>query len=103
MAPLPSNLPSIARSGMAAADQRLQAHAHNLANAGTEGFRRSAVQAQAVEGGGVQTRWTRSADIGPALAEDLVGQRMASHAFAANLAVFKTWDQMTGSLLDAVA
>lgn len=88
---------------MAAADQRLQANAHNVANLATDGFRRSAVQAQAAEGGGVRTAWTRSDAAGPALAEDLVGQRMASHAFAANLAVFKTWDQMTGSLLDAVA
>lgn len=98
-----SALPSIARSGLAAADQRLQAHAHNLANAGTEGFRRSTVQAQSAEGGGVRTQWTRSDGTGPALAEDLVGQRMAGHAFAANLAVFKTWDRMAGSLLDAVA
>jgi flagellar hook protein FlgE len=40
---------------------------------------------------------------GAAMAEDLVGQMQAGHAFAANLAVFKTARQMSQTLLDLKA
>jgi len=94
---------AIALSGMAAAQQRLQAHGHNLANLGTEGLRRSAVVQTAQAGGGTSSAWTQAANAGPAMVEDLVGQMSARHAFGANLAVFKTHDAMAGALLDAVA
>lgn len=94
---------AIALSGMGAAQQRLQAHAHNLANLGTEGFTRSAVvQAERV-GGGTTAAWDRASAQGHAMVDDLVGQMMAGHQFTANLAVFKTHDAMAGALLDAIA
>ena len=97
------NTSSVALSGMAAAQQRLQAHAHNLANGGTEGFRRSMVAQTEAATGGTTATWQRAAAAGPDLAADMVGQLSASHAFMANLAVFKAGDTMAGALLDAVA
>ncbi len=97
-----TSLPSIALSGLGAADAAMQAHAHNLANLGTEGFRRSGTLQTAQPGGGVQAEWTRAAAPGHAIEADLVGQLQAKNAALANLAVFRSWDQMTGSLLRAV-
>lgn len=93
----------VALSGMAAAQQRLQAHAHNLANGGTDSFRRSAIAQTEAASGGTLATWQRAAIAGPDLTADMVGQLSASHAFMANLAVFKTNDAMAGALLDAVA
>lgn len=93
----------IALSGMAAAQQQLGAHAHNLANLGTSGFRRSTVVQSEQAGGGTTAAWGRAAVEGPAMVDDLVGQMVAGHAFEANVAVFRTQDRMTGALLDALA
>lgn len=94
---------NVALSGMAAAQQRLDAHAHNLANLGTDGFRRSTVSQTAVPTGGTTATWDRAAAEGPAMVDDLVGQLSAKNDFMASLAVFKTGDAMTAALLDAVA
>jgi flagellar hook protein FlgE len=40
---------------------------------------------------------------GAALETDVVGQLVAKNQFLANLAVFKTNDQMMGALLDATS
>ncbi len=98
-----SSLPSIALSGLSAAQASLGAHAHNLANLGTEGFRRSTTQQTALPDGGVASQPARLAQPGPALEADLVGPLQDKHAFLANLSVFRTYDEMTGALLDAVA
>ena len=76
-------------SGMNRSQDSLQRHAHNLANLGTEGFRR-------------HTGSGPASAPGPALEADLVGQLQAKNAFLANLAVFHASDAMTGSLLDAL-
>ena len=74
--------------------------AHNLANLPTAGFRREqAVMASAV-GGGVTASPTRVPQQGNAVETDIVSQLIAKNQFLANLAVFKTNDQMLGSLLD---
>lgn len=78
-----------ALSGMNRSQDSLQRHAHNLANLGTEGFRRSTASGPAPAPGA-------------ALEADLVGQLQAKNAFLANLAVFRSSDAMTGSLLDAL-
>ncbi|RVU45416.1 flagellar basal body rod C-terminal domain-containing protein [Rubrivivax rivuli] len=93
----------IALTGMNAAQHTLRSHAHNLANLGTEGFRRERVQQATLPGGGTGTSVVRLPVAGAAMAEDLVGQMQASHAFAANLAVFKTARQMSQTLLDLQA
>ena len=93
----------IAQSGMAAPGLRLQAHAHNLDNPGTESFRRSTVAQTARAEGGITAAWDRAAAAGPAMVEDLVGQLSARNEFPASLAVFRSGDAMTRALLDAVA
>jgi len=91
---------SIALSGLQSAQTRLGAAGHNIANLGTRGFRRQAVDATAVPGGGVAVSPGQSRHVGAALEEDRVGLLSAKQHFLANLAVFKTQDRMLGSLLD---
>jgi flagellar hook protein FlgE len=90
-------------SGMQAAQVRLSASAHNVANSQTEGFRRQTVQAQTEPSGGAITRLGTAPVPGEALATDLVDQRLAQHLFTANLRTVQAADRMLGSLLDAVA
>ena len=93
---------SIALSGMSAAQTGLQVSAHNIANLNTAGFRRQQVAQESVSAGGVDISLTQASDAGNAMETDMVGLLQAKNAFLANLAVFKTSDQMTGSLLDVV-
>ncbi len=96
-----NQLTSIALSGLQSAQTHMAVAAHNVANLDTAGFKRQQVEQAAQPGGGV-TSTVRSANvIGAALADDLVAQLQAKNAFLANLAVFKTQDQMAGALLDA--
>lgn len=98
-----TSISSIALSGMHAAQAALDTAAHNVANANTPGFRRQELTQTALAGTGVATAVTRSSTEGPALETDLVGQLQAKNAFLANLAVFKTSDQMAGALLSKKA
>ncbi|MCW5643134.1 MAG: flagellar basal body rod protein [Rhodoferax sp.] len=95
--------PSIALSGMQAAQTRLRASAHNVANLSTEGFRRQEVQQTAHSRGGVRTEVVRSTVPGPDLVRDTVERLQARNVFMANLAVFKASDQLAGALLDTRA
>jgi hypothetical protein len=52
--------------------------------------------------GGVRTSVTQALQPGQSLEAEVVAQLQAKHDFLANLAVFRTSDRMTGSLLDAV-
>ncbi|MBL8339388.1 MAG: flagellar basal body protein [Rhodoferax sp.] len=94
---------SIALSGMQAAQQQLQAAAHNVANVATPGFRRQEVQQRAQPQGGVTTELQRAQAEGAALEADVVAQLQAKNAYLANLSVFKTADRMAGALLDRTA
>ncbi len=87
-------------SGLRAAQTSLGVAAHNIANAGTEGFRRQTVQASTAAPAGVSTSLGQATAQGPALETDLVATLRAKNEFLANLQVFKTSDQMIGSLLD---
>lgn len=98
-----SSVSAIAGSGLSAAQTGLRIHAHNLANLGTEGFRRAQPVSTALPGGGTLATEQRAAAPGHALLTDTVGLLQARHHFMANLAVFKTGDAMAGSLLDALA
>ena len=95
-----SSVSAIALSGMNAAQTGLLAGAHNIANLGTRNFRRQEVVQSAQAEGGVTTTLTQAADTGHAMETDIVGQLESKNAFLANLAVFRTSDRMTGSLLD---
>jgi len=90
-------------SGMNAAQTALSSAAHNLANLHTGGFHRQSAASSALSSGGVSVRVTTAAEPGHRLETDMVGLLQARNAFLANLAVFKTGDEMTGSLLDVVA
>ena len=98
-----SSIPSIALSGMNAAQAQLDAAAHNIANLSTPGFHRQEVEQTPQAGGGVATSVTQSPVEGPSLEADVVSQLQAKHAFIANLAVFKTSNEMMGALLDKSA
>ena len=94
---------AIALSGMASATASLGVSGHNLANLGTAGFRRQIASPESLPSGGVAPRLGAAEVPGNALETDLVGLISAKHAFLANLAVFRTSDEMAGSLLKAVA
>lgn len=98
-----SSISSTALSGMNAARVSLQATSHNIANLGTDGFRRQWVSRETMPSSGVSTSLSQSGAAGPALEADLVGLLQARHDFLANLAVFRTGNQLIGSLLDTSA
>ena len=99
-----SSLSAIALSGMQAAQAHVDASASNIANAQTPGYRRQAVVQEAQAEGGVAASVRREGEpSAPALETDLVAQLQAKNAFLANLAVFKTHNQMAGALLDKEA
>jgi len=93
---------AIALSGMNAAQTALDAAAHNFANLGTTGFRREQVVQTPALAGGTTANLRRAPAAGNAPETDLVGLLQAKNSFLANLAVFKTSDRMTGSLLSAL-
>lgn len=95
-----NSLTSIASSGMAAAQTRLQSSASNIANGSTENYRRQVVTQTAQTGGGVSASVSQAPAAGPALITDVVAQFEAKNSFLANLAVFKTSNQMQGALLN---
>jgi flagellar hook protein FlgE len=95
-----ASLTSIALSGLSAAQGALQVSANNIANSSTERFRREQLVQTSREGGGVDTKVVQAAEPGSALEADVVAQLQAKNAFLANLAVFKTSNQMAGALLD---
>ena len=98
-----NSLPSIASSGMAAAQTRLQSSASNIANLSTENYRRQEVNQTAQPGGGVSASVSRAPVASAALETDVVAQLEAKNSFLANLAVFKTSNQMQGALLNEKA
>lgn len=85
---------------MQAAQTQLRASAHNVANLGTDRFRRQEVRQTPQSGGGVLAEVGRAGAVGGDLARDVITQLAAKNAFLANLAVFKTSSKMAGVLLD---
>ena len=99
-----SSISSIATSGLQAAQLRLDASAHNVANMNTPAFRRQSVALQAQpDQGGVRASVQREPQEGVALEQEAVEQMSATYAFKANLQTIKTQDEMMGSLLDVKA
>lgn len=96
---------SIARSGLQAAQLRMDSSAHNVANMNTPGFRSQVVDLQAAQQpGGVQARVaTPAATPGVALEQEAVQQVSATYAFKANALVLRRADDMAGALLDVRA
>lgn len=97
-----SALSAISLSGMKAAQTALGASAHNIANLSTADFRRDLITQASAAVGGVIASLRQATLEGHTLDADIVGQLAAKHQFLANLAVFKTHDQVLGALLDTV-
>jgi len=97
-----SALSAISLSGMNAAQTQLRASAHNIANLSTPNFRREQVAHEPLANGGVAASSAQADQVGHALETDLVGQLVARNQFLANFAVFKTSDQLAGSLFRAI-
>lgn len=99
-----TSIASVALSGLQLAQQRLSVSANNIANAGTEGYRRQVVEAQSQPGGGVVgvVQRAEAPDSG-LFVEDVVEQLQARQAFAANLLSLRSEDEMLGRLLDTRA
>jgi len=98
-----SSISSIALSGMNAAQTTLNSTAHNIANLNTPGFQRQEVVQSARAEGGVSASVVQSAVAVASLEADVVAQLQAKNSFLANLAVFKTGNQLAGALLDTSA
>ena len=99
-----SSLLSIASSGLSAAQMRLDASAHNVANMNTPNFRRSVVsQAARAEQGGVDASVQRAPGTGVALEQEVVDQMSATYAFKASVQVLRTQERTLGSLLTVKA
>jgi flagellar hook protein FlgE len=98
-----ASVSSISLSGMQAAQTRLQASAHNIANAQTEGFHRQEVRQQEQAEGGTTASISRAAAAQSSLETDMVEQLEAKNSFLANLAVFRTGNKMLGALFDEKA
>lgn len=92
--------PAIALSFMNAAQARLDVHAHNIANLGTDGFRRQQVVQSGLASGATSVALSQAPVAGQSMEADMVGLLQAKNAFLANVAVFRTGDRMMGSLLD---
>jgi flagellar basal-body rod protein FlgC len=90
-------------SGMRAAQSRLDAAAHNIANSLTPGFRRDLVRSNALPEGGVRTEVQKAVQPGSELAADLVEQKQAALLFAANGRTVQTGVDILGRLLDTRA
>jgi flagellar hook protein FlgE len=94
---------SVSLSGMNAAQMRLQATAHNIANLETQGFNRQEVTQSTQAAGGTSAMVANAAGSGSALETDMVQQLQAKNAFLANLSVFKTSNAVLGTLLNISA
>lgn len=95
-----NNVMHTVASGLRAAQVRLDNAAHNIANTQTEGFRRGEVRTEALADRGVRAWIDKRPEAGADLAADLVEQRVAANAFAANLRVLQRADETLGRLLD---
>ncbi|MEB1530494.1 hypothetical protein [Xanthomonas sp. WHRI 7945] len=97
-----ASVSSIALSGMRAAASGLQARAHNVANAATEGFQRQVTVNQEATGG-VTSQVQAVGGEGSDLVDDMVGGLSARNEFQANARVLRAADDTVGSLLDVLA
>lgn len=89
---------------MQAAQVRMGASAHNIANTQTEDFHREEVLQQARPAlGGTEATVRRAPEAGHQMEQDVVDQLAAKNSFLANLAVFKAGDKMLGTLIDSQA
>ncbi len=91
-------------SGMLAAQARLDASAHNIANLSTQNFTRQEVkQSDSANGGTNVSLTSSSAGVGNNLEADMVEQLQSKNTYLANLSVFKANNEMMGTLVNIKA
>ena len=95
---------SIGISGIRAADEKLRASAHNVANLLTEDFHPERVVQQERAEGGVSVEVERSAEPQEVdLAQEIVDQQLASLQARASMQTIETQLEVLGSLIDIKA
>jgi len=105
-----------AYAGLVAMGRKASVHAHNLANARTEGFRKERIVLETQEEGGVTSRLDEAFSTLPPVegvptaesaevdfGEEIVEQTVAQRAFQANAASLRTNEETLGTLLDILA
>lgn len=97
-----SNIISTAFSGMAAQQSRMDAIAHNIANADTPGYARRDVDMVTAPGGGVKAV-PREAGGDVDLVTEMAGMIDTRMAYEANVAVMETGMDMWDALMSALA
>ena len=104
-----STLPTLASSGLAAAQARLDASANNIANVATPSYRREDVVQSTRATGGVDASLRQldaQGDEGAStaqLTQDVVNRQVALYNFQSQVLTLKTEGSMVGSLLDCTA
>lgn len=106
-----------ALSGLSAYSTKINANANNIANAGTEGFKKSRVLLSSAEPQGVNVNTERIETPGPIsyeqtsngmelveqsnvdIGEELPAMSLNAHFYKANLKTIQAADEMLGSLL----
>jgi flagellar hook-associated protein FlgK len=95
---------STALSGVSAAQERLRASSHNVANLSTPGYRREQVELASLPNeAGVQVSRSTASQPGVSLEKEMVEQRATYYSYVANLRVLETQLNTTGALLDIQA
>ena len=106
-------------SALNAVGTKMESSANNIANANTDGFRKTTATMAATAPQGVRAEVQRSSTPGSVIAdetgngyrelsnvdpaEELIDMRMSSHMYSANLQTIKTVDEMLSRLLDLKA
>jgi len=107
----------ISSSGILSSFKLLDATAHNIANANTDGYKRDSVSFKEGANGGVYATASKISSPGPAynmngviyegsnvdIASEAVSLMTARHMLSMNIAALRTADEMTESLLDTFA
>ena len=106
-----------ALSGLSAYSAKISSNASNIANAGTEGFKKSRILLSSAEPQGVQVQAERVELPGPTsyvqgskgmelveqsnvdIAEELPAMSLSAHLYKANLKTIQVADEMLGTLL----
>lgn len=91
-----------ARTGLELARARLDASAHNTANALTDGFRQVRVTGAEAADGGVEARVSRASAPGADAVADVVERKSAAVLYRANLSVIRANDTLLGEVVDLV-
>ena len=98
-----SSIPSMASSGLAVNQARLDASAHHIAAATTERPQRESVPKVEAADPGAEAKLRDAEREARQLSQDIISQRVALYNFRAHVGAVQTADQAMGKLLDLSA